>query len=190
MAGRLDRKTHVTAAHTFLLDGESLPQRMNRGFGVADHYCADNVRRLAEVAKLMADSGPTLIIVLVPPFRFRRRIADELTQEGEFVEVFLDTPLEVYQPREHEGLCNHVRACAPVNFTGSEPSHEAPPGPYIVLKGTNQSPDPSADRVITYLNARSRSFCPPKYHRRSASARRLTPRTPKPPTRSSLLQNS
>ena len=112
----------------------------------------ENVRRVAEVAKLMVDAGLVVIVSMISPFRSERRMARDLVSEGEFVEIFVDTPLAVCESRDPKGLYKRARAAELINFTGIDSPYEPPEAAEIVLKGAEEDPDTLADRVVDYLN--------------------------------------
>ena len=152
VADRLERKLHAAGVHTYLLDGDNVRHGLNRDLGFTERDRLENVRRVADVAKLMADAGLVVIVSLISPFRSERRMARELMAEGELVEIFVDTPLAVCEARDPKGLYRKARAAALVNFTGVDSPYEAPEASEIVLKGAEEDPEALADRVIDYLN--------------------------------------
>ena len=152
VADRLEQKLHASGTHTCLLDGDNVRHGLNRDLGFTDRDRVENVRRIAEVAKLMVDAGLVVIVSLISPFRSERRMARDLMEEGEFIEIFVDTPLAVCEARDPKGLYQRARAAELVNFTGIDSPYEAPDAPEIVLKGAEEDPDALADRVLAYMN--------------------------------------
>ncbi len=154
IADRLEQKLHAVGVHTYLLDGDNVRLGLNRDLGFTDRDRVENVRRVAAVAKLIADAGLVVIVSLISPFRSDRRMVRSLMAEGEFVEVFVDTPLAVCEARDPKGLYRRARAGELLNFTGIDSPYEAPEDPEIVLKGAEEDPGALADRVIAFMNAK------------------------------------
>ena len=153
VADRLEQKLHAAGVHTYLLDGDNVRHGLTRDLGFTDGDRVENVRRVAEVAKLMVDAGLVVIVSLISPFRSERRMARALMAEGEFVEIFVDTPLAVCEARDPKGLYKRSRAAELVNFTGIDSPYERPEAPEIVLKGADEDPDTLADRVLAHIGA-------------------------------------
>ncbi len=152
VADRLEQKLHAAGVHTYLLDGDNVRHGLNRDLGFTEQDRVENVRRVAEVAKLMVDAGLVVIVSMISPFRSERRMARDLVSEGEFVEIFVDTPLAVCESRDPKGLYKRARAAELINFTGIDSPYEPPEAAEIVLKGGEEDPDTLADRVVDYLN--------------------------------------
>ena len=152
VADRLEQKLHAAGVHTYLLDGDNVRHGLNRDLGFTEQDRVENVRRVAEVAKLMVDAGLVVIVSMISPFRSERRMARDLVNEGEFVEVFVDTPLAVCESRDPKGLYRRARAGELINFTGIDSPYEPPEAAEIVLKGGEEHPDTLAGRVVDYLN--------------------------------------
>jgi bifunctional enzyme CysN/CysC len=110
VANLLEKKLHAAGRHTYILDGDNVRHGLNRDLGFTDEDRVENIRRVAEVAKLMADAGLIVIVSFISPFRAERRMARELMGQGEFVEVFVDTPFEECAKRDPKGL--YARALA------------------------------------------------------------------------------
>ena len=159
VADRLEQKLHAAGVHTYLLDGDNVRHGLNRDLGFTEQDRVESVRRVAEVAKLMVDAGLVVIVSMISPFRSERRMARDLVSEGEFVEVFVDTPLAVCESRDPKGLYRRARAGELINFTGIDSPYEPPEAAEIVLKGAEEHPDTLADRVVDYLNV-SRHIAP------------------------------
>ena len=152
VADRLEQKLHAAGVHTYLLDGDNVRHGLNRDLGFTEQDRVENVRRVAEVAKLMVDAGLVVIVSMISPFRSERRMARDLVSEGEFVEIFVDTPLAVCESRDPKGLYKRARAAELINFTGIDSPYEPPEAAEIILKGAEEDPDTLADRVVDYLN--------------------------------------
>ena len=157
VADRLEQKLHAAGVHTYLLDGDNVRHGLNRDLGFTEQDRVESVRRVAEVAKLMVDAGLVVIVSMISPFRSERRMARDLVSEGEFVEVFVDTPLAVCESRDPKGLYRRARAGELINFTGIDSPYELPEAAEIVLKGAEEHPDTLADRVVDYLNVNRNS---------------------------------
>ena len=153
VADRLEQALHSAGVHTAMLDGDNLRHGLSRDLGFSEDDRAENVRRVAEVAKLMAEAGLVVIVALISPFRAERRMARALMAEGEFVEVFVDTPLAVCEARDPKGLYRRARAGEVADFTGVGSPYEPPEAPEIVLDGAAEDPDTLARRVVEFLEA-------------------------------------
>jgi len=153
IADRLEQKLHAFGSHTYLLDGDNLRHGLNRDLGFTDADRVENVRRVAEVAKLMADAGLIVIVSLISPFRAERRMARDLMEDGEFVEVFVDTPIGVCEERDPKGLYRKARAGELANFTGIDSPYEAPEDPEVVLKGAEKDPNTLAELLHAHLRS-------------------------------------
>jgi bifunctional enzyme CysN/CysC len=137
--------------HTYLLDGDNVRHGLNRDLGFTDEDRVENIRRVAEVAKLMVDAGLIVLVSFISPFREERRMARELFAPGEFHEVFVDTPLEICEARDVKGLYAKARAGGIKNFTGIDSPYEVPEAPEIHLHAAEQVPEQMATRVIEAL---------------------------------------
>ncbi len=154
IANMLEKKLHAMGCHTYLLDGDNVRQGLNKDLGFTDADRVENIRRVGEVARLMADAGLIVLTAFISPFRAERRMARDLVAEGEFVEVFVDTPLAVAEQRDVKGLYGKARRGELKNFTGIDSPYEAPESPDIRIDTTNLSIEAAADLVITTLEAR------------------------------------
>ena len=153
IADLLEQKLHAAGVHTYLLDGDNVRHGLNRDLGFTEQDRVENVRRVAEVAKLMVDAGLVVIVSLISPFRSERLMARDLMKEGEFIEVFVDTPLAVCERRDPKGLYKRARAAEIINFTGIDSPYESPEAAEIVLKGAEESPEALAEQVLAFLNS-------------------------------------
>jgi len=151
VADRLEQKLHAMGKRTYLLDGDNVRHGLNKDLGFTDTDRVENIRRVAEVAKLMADAGLIVLTSFISPFRSERQMARDLMSEGEFVEVFVDTPLEICEARDPKGLYKKARAGELKNFTGIDSEYEAPRNAEIVLKSAERDPDELADQIIAWL---------------------------------------
>jgi len=137
--------------HTYLLDGDNVRHGLNRDLGFTDADRVENIRRVAEVAKLMVDAGLIVLVSFISPFRSERQMARTLFGEGEFIEVFVDTPLEVAEERDPKGLYKKARRGQLANFTGIDSPYEPPDAPEIQLDTTATSPVDAASTLIGFL---------------------------------------
>ena len=129
---------HAQGVHTYVLDGDNVRGGLNRDLGFTPEDRAENVRRVAEVAKLMADAGLVAIVALVSPYRSDRRAAKDIFETDEYIEVFVDTPLEVAQARDPKGLYKKAAEGNLPNMTGVGQEYEAPENPDVLLNGTDE----------------------------------------------------
>jgi len=140
--------------HTYLLDGDNVRHGLNRDLGFTDADRVENIRRIAETAKLFVDAGLIVLVSFISPFHSERRMARELVGEGEFVEVFVDTPLEVCVARDPKGLYRKAKAGEIKNFTGIDSPYEPPERAEIVLRTVNSTAQVQAATVLAYLKER------------------------------------
>ena len=150
-ANHVERRLAVMGRHSYLLDGDNIRFGLNRDLGFTDADRVENIRRIAEVARLFVDAGLIVLVSFISPFRAERQMARELVDEGEFVEVFIDTPLDVCEARDPKGLYRKARAGELRNFTGIDSAYEAPQDPDIVLKAAERQPDELAATVVAWL---------------------------------------
>jgi bifunctional enzyme CysN/CysC len=141
--------------HTVILDGDNVRHGLNRDLGFADEDRVENIRRVAEVAKLMVQAGLIVLVSFISPFRSERRMARELMEAGEFFEVFVDTPLEICEQRDPKGLYKLARAGKLPNLTGIGSAYEPPERADIVLTADGKSPQALADEVLAMLKAKT-----------------------------------
>ncbi|MFC0678832.1 sulfate adenylyltransferase subunit CysN [Lysobacter korlensis] len=153
IANLVERKLHTLGLHTYILDGDNVRHGLNKDLGFTDEDRVENIRRVAEVAKLMTDAGLIVLVSFISPFRAERQMARELFDPGEFVEVFIDTPLEVAEQRDVKGLYAKARAGKIPNFTGISSPYEAPETPELRLDTTAVPAAELAQRVVERLLA-------------------------------------
>ena len=153
IANIVERKLHAAGRHTYLLDGDNLRRGLNRDLGFTTADRVENVRRVAEIAALMADAGLIVLVSLISPYRAERRLARERVGDGEFCEVFVDTPLEAAEARDRKGLYDKARRGALPNFTAVDAPYEAPEHPEIHIRTAEMTPEQAAERVIHHLGA-------------------------------------
>ncbi|WP_066218810.1 adenylyl-sulfate kinase [Aliarcobacter cryaerophilus] len=136
---------------TYLLDGDNVRHGLNKDLGFSEQDRIENIRRIGEVAKLFVDSGLIVLTAFISPFKSDRQIARSLVKYDEFIEVFIDTPLEVCEQRDPKGLYKKARDGAIKNFTGISSPYEAPEDPQIHIKTDEHSIQECVDIVINYL---------------------------------------
>ena len=151
VANLLDKRLHAMGRHTYILDGDNVRHGLNKDLGFTAEDRVENIRRVAEVARLMVDAGLIVLVSFISPFRAERRLARELFGEGEFIEVFVDTPLEVAEQRDVKGLYAKARAGKIKNFTGIDSPYEVPEAPEIHLRADRAGADAMAGEILAYL---------------------------------------
>jgi bifunctional enzyme CysN/CysC len=151
IANLVEKKLVRMNRHTFLLDGDNVRHGLNKDLGFTEADRVENIRRVGEVAKLMTDAGLVVLTAFISPFRAERRMVREMMQPGEFIEVFIDTPLADAEKRDVKGLYKKARAGQLANFTGIDSPYEAPENPEIHIDTTKVSPDEAADLIIERL---------------------------------------
>lgn len=149
IANALERKLHAQGYRTYILDGDNVRLGLNRDLGFTDADRVENIRRVAEVAKLMVDAGMIVMTAFISPFRAERQMARELFDDGEFVEIFVDTPLEVAEARDPKGLYRKARRGELPNFTGIDSPYEAPEGAEIRLRLDNGSVEQCVEALVS-----------------------------------------
>ena len=147
----VEKKLARMNRHTFLLDGDNVRHGLNKDLGFTEADRIENIRRVGEVAKLMTDAGLIVITAFISPFRSEREMVRAMMQPGEFVEVFVDTPLEVAEARDVKGLYAKARSGQLKNFTGIDSPYEAPDAPEIRVDTTEMTPEQAADAIIARL---------------------------------------
>ncbi|MBD0324026.1 MAG: adenylyl-sulfate kinase, partial [Aldersonia sp.] len=151
IANAVERKLARMNRHTFLLDGDNVRHGLNRDLGFTDADRVENIRRVGEVAKLMTDAGLIVITAFISPFRAERELVRQMMAPGEFLEVFIDTPLAEAEARDPKGLYRKARSGELKNFTGIDSPYEPPEDPELRIDTTQMSPDEAADMIIARL---------------------------------------
>ena len=151
IANLVEKKLFQMGRHTFLLDGDNIRHGLNRDLGFTDADRVENIRRIGEVAKLMADAGLIVLCAFISPFRAERRMVRDMLPEGEFVEIFVDAPLAVAEQRDAKGLYAKARRGDLPNFTGIDSPYEPPEQAEIRIDTTALSPEEAADRIVKAL---------------------------------------
>jgi bifunctional enzyme CysN/CysC len=153
IANALEIELHAQGQRTYILDGDNVRQGLNRDLGFTDTDRIENIRRVAEVAKLMMDAGLVVITAFISPFRSERRMAKELIGEQHFVEIFVDTPLAVCEQRDPKGLYKKARAGQLPNMTGIGSPYEQPDCPELVLNGQSETKE-CVETITQHLMAK------------------------------------
>jgi bifunctional enzyme CysN/CysC len=153
IANLVEKKLHALGRHTFLLDGDNIRHGLSRDLGFTDADRIENVRRVGEVARLMADAGLIVLTAFISPFRAEREMVRAMLADGEFVEIFVDTPLEEAEARDVKGLYAKARAGELTNFTGIDSPYEPPVTPDIRIDTTKMSAAQAADAIVDWLGA-------------------------------------
>jgi bifunctional enzyme CysN/CysC len=151
IANRIEKRLAAEGRHTYLLDGDNVRHGLNKDLGFTAQDRVENIRRVAEVSKLMVDAGLIVLVSFISPFRSERRMARELFAAGEFIEVFIDTPLAEAERRDVKGLYKKARRGELQNFTGIDSPYEAPEQPEIHIDTTAMDADQAAAHIIRHL---------------------------------------
>ncbi|MEO7688263.1 MAG: adenylyl-sulfate kinase, partial [Sphingomonas sp.] len=148
IANLVEKKLHRMNRHTFLLDGDNVRHGLNKDLGFTEADRIENIRRVGEVAKLMADSGLIVITAFISPFRAERDMVRSMLPEGEFVEIFIDTALAEAERRDVKGLYKKARSGELKNFTGIDSPYEQPDSPEIRIDTAAMTPEQAADLIV------------------------------------------
>jgi bifunctional enzyme CysN/CysC len=151
IANLVEKKLYALGKHSFLLDGDNIRHGLNKDLGFTDADRIENIRRVGEVAKLMTDAGLIVLTAFISPFRAEREMVRAMLPNGEFAEIFVDTPLEVAESRDVKGLYKKARSGALKNFTGIDSPYEAPINPDIHIDTTKMSPEDAAEMIVQKL---------------------------------------
>jgi bifunctional enzyme CysN/CysC len=154
IANLVDKKLHSTKRHTYLLDGDNVRHGMNKDLGFTAADRVENIRRIAEMSKVLVDAGLIVSTAFISPFRAERNMARALLGEGEFIEIHIDTPLAVAEQRDPKGLYKKARRGDLKNFTGIDSPYEAPEQPDLRIDTTSLSPEDAAETIFAYLQSR------------------------------------
>ncbi|PVM79525.1 sulfate adenylyltransferase subunit CysN [Caulobacter radicis] len=158
IANLVEKRLHALGRHTYLLDGDNVRHGLNKDLGFTEEDRVENIRRVAEVAKLMVDAGLIVLTAFISPFRAERQLAREILAEGEFVEVFVDTPLAVAESRDVKGLYKKARSGQLKNFTGIDSPYEAPEAAELVIDTTKVDPVAAAEQIVAWLEGEEISY--------------------------------
>ncbi|HEY3638243.1 MAG TPA: sulfate adenylyltransferase subunit CysN [Rhizomicrobium sp.] len=153
IANIVERTLFVDGRHTYLLDGDNVRHGLNRDLGFTDADRVENIRRVAEAARLFVDAGLIVLVSFISPFRSERRMARDMLGEGEFVEIFVDTPIDICMSRDPKGLYQKARHGEIKNFTGIDSPYEAPDVAEITVKTVDAEPEELAEQIVAYLKS-------------------------------------
>jgi len=148
IANLVEKKLHAMGKHSFLLDGDNVRHGLNRDLGFTDADRVENIRRVGEVARLMTDAGLIVLTAFISPFRAEREMVRAMLPEGDFFEIFIDTPIAEAERRDPKGLYRKARAGEIANFTGISSPYEAPERPEIRIDTTKETPEAAAERIV------------------------------------------
>ncbi len=154
IANLVEKRLHAMGRHTYLLDGDNVRHGLNKDLGFTEAARVENIRRIAEVAKLMADAGLIVLTAFISPFRSERRMARGLLPKDQFVEIFVDIPLEVAEARDPKGLYKKARRGELKNFTGIDSPYEPPEQAEITIDSANLSAEMAAERIVDEMRKR------------------------------------
>lgn len=155
IANLVERKLHAEGRHTYLLDGDNVRHGLNKDLGFTEVDRVENIRRVTEISKLMVDAGLIVITSFISPFRSEREMARNSVENGEFVEIYVSTPLPIAEQRDAKGLYKKARAGQLKNFTGIDSPYEIPENPDLTVDASTCSAEEAADKVLTLLKARN-----------------------------------
>jgi bifunctional enzyme CysN/CysC len=156
IANLVEKRLHAMGRHTYLLDGDNVRHGLNRDLGFTAADRVENIRRIAEVARMMVDAGLIVITAFISPFRAERAMARSRVEDGEFIEVHVDTPLQVAESRDVKGLYKKARLGELKNFTGIDSPYETPQRPELRIDTSDVSAEQAADQVVQLLQALGR----------------------------------
>ena len=151
IANAVESQLLALKKHTYLLDGDNIRMGLNKGLTFSDEDRIENIRRIGEVSKLFVDAGTIVLTAFISPFQKERDVVRALVEEGEFIEVFIDTPLEVCESRDPKGLYEKARKGEIPNFTGISSPYEAPVNPEIHVKTAELNIEVCAEQIVSYL---------------------------------------
>jgi bifunctional enzyme CysN/CysC len=151
IANEVEKRLNLMNRHTFLLDGDNVRHGLNKDLGFTEADRIENIRRVGEVAKLMTDAGLIVLTAFISPFRVERDMVRAMLPEGEFIEIFVETPLEVAEARDVKGLYKKARSGQLKNFTGIDSPYEQPQQPEIRVNTVEMTPDEAAEYIIRQI---------------------------------------
>jgi len=159
IANAVEAKLNEMQKHTYLLDGDNIRMGLNKGLGFSDEDRIENIRRIGEVAKLFVDSGLIVLSAFISPFQKERDSVRTLVKKGEFIEIFIDTPLEVCEQRDPKGLYEKARKGEIADFTGISSPYEAPQKAEIEIQTDKILIEESVEKIINYLQTNGYLTC-------------------------------
>lgn len=152
LASALEHRLHQEGINTYILDGDNIRNGLNKGLTFSDDDRQENIRRISEVAKLFVDAGVVVLTAFISPFREDRAMARSMVESGEFIEVFVDCPLEVCEQRDVKGLYQKARNGEITKFTGIDSPFEAPENPEVTVQTHKLSLDESVDQLFKFVS--------------------------------------
>ncbi len=152
IANKLEKKLVSMGFHTFLMDADNIRHGLNKDLGFTEPDRIENIRRVGEVSKLMTDAGLIVITAFISPFQLERNMVRSIMQPGEFIEVFIDTPLEIAEERDVKGLYKKARKGTLKNFTGIDSPYERPKTPEIHIDTTKLSSDEAVEKIVKKIS--------------------------------------
>ncbi|MDG9667849.1 adenylyl-sulfate kinase [Hahella sp. CR1] len=155
VSNALDMALHKRGYHTYVLDGDNVRHGLNKDLTFSDRDRVENIRRVGEASKLLVDAGLIVMTAFISPFRDDRKMVRSLYEPGEFIEVFVNTPIEVCEQRDPKGLYQKARQGAIKNFTGIDSPYEPPESPDLVIDTSKESTEESVAGIIAFLEARN-----------------------------------
>src|SRR4029078_4226245 len=160
IANLVEKRLHAMGHQTYLLDGDNVRHGLNKDLGFTDADRVENIRRVAELGRLMVDAGLIVLVSFISPFRSERLMARELVDSGEFIEILVDTPLTVAETRDVKGLYAKARRGEIKNFTGIDSEYEVPEAPEIDVDTTRLAAEESAELIVSWLEKAGRLSTP------------------------------
>jgi bifunctional enzyme CysN/CysC len=158
IANLLEQRLVSEGKHTYLLDGDNVRHGLNRDLGFTEADRVENLRRVSEVARLFVDSGLIVLVSFISPFRGERELARSHFEQGEFLEVFVDTPIEECERRDTKGLYAKAHRGELINFTGVDSPYEPPESPEVHLHTTKETPEECVSRILDALRIREKGI--------------------------------
>ncbi len=155
VAVAVEKQLHDSGHHVYRLDGDNIRHGLNEDLGFSAEDRTENIRRIGEVAKLFADAGTIVMASFISPFRNDRNAVRELVGEGEFVEVFVDCPVEVCEERDPKGLYKKARSGEIPKFTGISDPYEAPEHPELIVRTSEKTVEEAAQQIIDYMKEKN-----------------------------------
>lgn len=154
LAVNLERKLFEKGIRTYILDGDNIRKGLNKDLGYSDYDRTENIRRIGEVAKLFVDGGIVTLVAFISPFISDRNIARKLVEKNEFIEIFVNCPLEVCESRDTKGLYKKARSGELKEFTGIDSPYEKPESPELIINTENINVDSCVNQIYDYLLSR------------------------------------
>ncbi len=151
LANAVERELYLRNAHSYVLDGDNIRHGLNKGLGFSEEDRKENIRRIGEVSRLFLDAGVITLTAFISPFRSDRDLVRKLVEENEFIEIFVDAPIETCEKRDPKGLYEKARAGIISNFTGISSPYEEPENPELVIRTDQLTVEESVAKVINYL---------------------------------------